>query len=89
MFIRETPFKIESALKSDEEALEDLEKYLNFTIFLRHTSAALYKGQGCRNTIPDLSHLVPFYSGQVENFYLLVHGQVQFYQVNTILFFIF
>ena len=27
--------------------------------------------------MPDLSDLVPFHSGQVENFYLLVLGQVQ------------
>ena len=39
--------------------------------------------------MPDLSDLVPFHSGQVENFYLLVLGQVQMYQVNTILYFIF
>ena len=30
-------------------------------------------------TMPDLPDLVPFHSGQVENFYLLVHGQVQMY----------
>ena len=35
--------------------------------------------QGCGNTIPDLSDLVPFHSGQVEIFYLLVLGQVQMY----------
>ena len=35
--------------------------------------------QGCGNTMPDLSDLVPFHSGQVENFYLLVLGQVQMY----------
>ena len=33
-------------------------------------------GQGCGNTMPNLSDLVPFHSGQVENFYLLVLGQV-------------
>ena len=38
-----------------------------------------YGMQGCGNTMPDLSHLVPFHSGQVENFYLLVLGQVQMY----------
>ena len=37
------------------------------------------KNQGCGNTMPDLSDLVPFHSGQVENFYLLVLGQVQMY----------
>ena len=39
--------------------------------------------------MPDLSDLVPFHLGQVENFYLLVLGQVQMYKVNTILHFIF
>ena len=34
---------------------------------------------GCGNTMPDLSDLVPFHSGQVENFYLLALGQVQVY----------
>ena len=33
--------------------------------------------QGCGNTMPNLSDQVPFHSGQVENFYLLVLGQVQ------------
>ena len=33
--------------------------------------------QGCGNTMPDLSDQVPFHSGQVENFHLLVLGQVQ------------
>ena len=31
---------------------------------------------GCGNTMPDLSYLVPFHSGQVRNFCLLVLGQV-------------
>ena len=45
---------------------------------------------GCGNTMPDLSDLVPFHSGQVEkNFYLLVLGQVQMYSVKKILYFIF
>ena len=40
--------------------------------------------------MPDLSDLVPFHSGQVENFNLLVLGQVQnLYKVNKILYFIF
>ena len=48
------------------------------------------KGQGCGNTMPDLSDLVPFHSGQVENFNSLVLGQVQnLYKVNKILYFIF
>ena len=38
--------------------------------------------------MPDLSDLVPFHSGQVENFYLLVLGQVQVYIVNKILYYI-
>ena len=42
--------------------------------------------QGCGNTLSDL---VPFHSGQVENFYLLVLGQVQMYLFNKILFIIF
>ena len=33
--------------------------------------------QGCGNTMPDLSDLVPFHSGQVEISNLLVLGQVQ------------
>ena len=37
--------------------------------------------QGCGYTMPELSDLVPFHSGQVENFYLLVLGQVQMYIV--------
>ena len=35
--------------------------------------------QGCGNTMPDLSDMVPFHQGQVENFFLLVLGQVQMY----------
>ena len=46
--------------------------------------------QGCGNTMPDLSDLVPFHSGQVDNFNLLVLGQVQnLYKVNKILYLIF
>ena len=33
--------------------------------------------QGCGNTMPDLFDLVPFHSGQVDNFNLLVLGQLQ------------
>ena len=36
-----------------------------------------------------MSDLVPFHSGQVENFNLLVLGQVQMYLVTTMLYFIF
>ena len=39
--------------------------------------------------MPDLSDLVPFHSGQVENFYLFALGQVQMYKVNEILYFMF
>ena len=50
----------------------------------------IYLNQGCGNTMPDLSDLVPFHSGQVENFNLLVLGQVQnLYKINKILYFIF
>ena len=35
--------------------------------------------------MPDLSDLVQFHSGQVENLYSLVLGQVQMYKVNKIL----
>ena len=59
-----------------------------------HVRADLFRhhpGQGCGNTLPDLPYLLPFHSGQVENFYLLVLGQEQIYvyKVNTILYFIF
>ena len=40
--------------------------------------------QGCGNTMPDLSNLVPFHSGQVKNFNLLVLGQVQMYEYNSV-----
>ena len=36
-----------------------------------------FPAQVCENTKPDLSDLVPFHSGQVDNFNLLVLGQVQ------------
>ena len=40
--------------------------------------------------MPDLSNLVPFHSGQVENFNLLVLGQVQnLYKVNKKFYFIY
>ena len=57
---------------------------------LKCTSHDLKCTQGCGNTMPDLSDLVPFHSGQVENFNLLVLGQLQhLYKVNKILYFIF
>ena len=37
----------------------------------------------------QLVRLVHFHSGQVENFYLLVLGQVQMNKVNTILYIVF
>ena len=36
--------------------------------------------QGCGNTMPDLSDLVPFHSGQVKNFCLIALGQVKLMQ---------
>ena len=41
-----------------------------------HRHVASHFVQGCGNTMPDLSDLVPFHAGQVENFNLLVLGQV-------------
>ena len=35
--------------------------------------------------MPDLSDLVQFHSGQVENFYLFILGQVHMYEVDTTL----
>ena len=54
------------------------------------SSTRMTFNQGCGNTMLDLSDLVPFHSGQVENFNLLVLGQVQnLYKVAIILYFIF
>ena len=36
--------------------------------------------------MPDLSDLIPFYSGQVENSHLLVLGQVQMQKTSKIFF---
>ena len=55
-------------------------KYLQFYAEnVSWTHRLIYLEQGCGNTMPNLSRLVHFHSGQVENFYLLVqwHGQVQ------------
>ena len=49
------------------------------TLKSNHEFASKTVTQGCGNTMPDLSDLVSFHSGQVENFYLLVLGQVQMY----------
>ena len=61
------------------------------SIYMDYVSTVVKKTsvQGCGNTMPDLSDLVSFHSGQVKNFYLLVLGQVQMYKVDTILYFIF
>ena len=45
--------------------------------FANRSGQTKFMKQGCGNTMPDLSDLVPFHSGQVENFNLLVLGQVQ------------
>ena len=53
-------------------------KILNLGIILK-----IFTYQGCGNTMPDLSDLVPFHLGQVENSSLLVFEQVQnLYKVN-------
>ena len=43
---------------------------------LKPTSLGECNSQGFGNTLPDLSNLVPIYSGQVRNFNVLVLGQV-------------
>ena len=43
----------------------------------QHCIFSLRYIQGCGNTMPDLSDLVPFHSGQVENLNFLVLGQMQ------------
>ena len=48
-----------------------------FGIFMCGGHCRYLLGQGCGNNMPDSSDLVPFLSGQVENFNLLVLGQVQ------------
>ena len=57
---------------------------LGIEILVRNLINQVCVKQGCGNTMPYLSHLVPFHSGQVENFHLLVLGQA-----NTILYFLF
>ena len=54
----------------------DLKKkgVFNFLFILLHKRI-----DTCGNTMPDLSDMLPFHPGQVENFYLLVLGQVQMY----------
>ena len=62
--------------------------FLNFSIktYVVGTQKKLLNEQGCGKTMPDLSDLVPFHSGQVENFNLHVLGLVQnLYKVNKIL----
>ena len=64
------------------------DSFVAFSGYNWHSVGTKY--QGCGNTMPDLSDLVPFYSGQVENFNLLVLGQVQnLFKVNKISYFIF
>ena len=59
-------------------------------VIVKQSGSKLFAKQCCGNTMPDLSDLVPFHSGKVENFNLLVLGQVQnLYKVNKILYFIF
>ena len=43
----------------------------------REIRKIILNNQGCGNTMPELSDLVPFHSGQVNNLNLLVLGQVQ------------
>ena len=62
------------------------------TVSKRRHKKTIKVKQGCGNTctMPDLSDLVPFHSGQVEIFYLLVLEQVQnLYKAAKILYFIF
>ena len=54
----------------------EITKNVSIKMFTRFKLALT---QGCGNTMHDLSDLVPFQSGQVENFYLRVLGQVQMY----------
>ena len=46
--------------------------HLDFRLDRRKLTFTNGNDQGCGNTMPDLSDLVPFHSGQAENFYLLV-----------------
>ena len=52
------------------------EKFADENFTLKHTGLGIYSqsvlNQGCGNAIPDLSDLVPFHSGQVENFYFIL-----------------
>ena len=58
-------------------------KHVFWVLKLSLIEMVLLSTQGCGNTMPDLSDLVPFHSGKVENFNLLVLGQVQnLYKVN-------
>ena len=82
------------SIKNSGEILDKLKaRDFNATSLSNYDFSTLYTtlphNQGCGKTMPDLSDLVPFHSGQVENFYLLVLGQVQIYKVNKILYLIF
>ena len=77
-----THIKIPHCWKSCDTAhlLSDLLAQLGRARAVRaHLFLTMPPGQGCRNTMPNLSDLVPFQSGQVENFCLLVLGHVQMY----------
>ena len=66
-----------------------LKRILMLAFVIMSTRENIRLIQGCGNAMPDLSDLVPFHSGQVDNFNLLVLGQVQnLYKVNKILYLI-
>ena len=73
----------------------DKSTYLNFFSYILTKTNVVgteknHLNQGCGNTMTDLSDLILFHSGQVENFNLLVLGQVRnLYKVAKILYFIF
>ena len=63
-------------------ALQIIYQFLGCNIIIytqKKRKKILSHEQGCGNTMCDLSDRVPVHSGQVENFYLLVLGQVQMY----------
>ena len=69
MFFSILEFKESDVLPGQTEV-----KQGKFVEFISQTKG--YFRQGCGNNMPDLSDLVPFHSGQVENLFLLVLGQV-------------
>ena len=64
-------------LRKDIDSIEAVQK--RFTNLIPGLRDLIYQDQDCGNTMPDLPDLVPIHSGQVENFYLLVLGQVHIY----------